>query len=151
MAAVRLFSVWWRAAPVHREYLCVDGSGADSGDDRAEISIAASSQSCGSAAGVDHAPAATRSACHAGAAPEKRSRSLRQTAGQLPLLISLPAGRQWAKLRACLHHAEDGIARDDSNDLGSAVAGAAYHGHLIDIRAQEPLQQTQERLVRRCP
>src|SRR5258708_4714239 len=82
----------------------------------------------------------------------KRKQWPPQTAGKLPLLISfLLACRQWTEFGARLHHAEDGIARDDANDLGRAVAGAAHDGHLIDIRAQEPLEQTEERLLRRCP
>src|SRR5436853_2251043 len=66
--AVRLFSVRWRAAPVHRECVCADGSNADSGDDRAEVSIAAGGESSGGAAGVDHAETAAWSARHAGVA-----------------------------------------------------------------------------------
>src|SRR5437660_769166 len=68
IAAVRLFSVRWRAAPVHRECVCADGSDTDSGDDRAEVSIAAGGESSRGAAGVDYAEAAARCACHAGVA-----------------------------------------------------------------------------------
>ena len=68
IAEVRLFSLRWRAAPVHRECVCADGGNADSGDDRAEISIAAGCESSGGAAGVDHAEAAAWSARHAGVA-----------------------------------------------------------------------------------
>src|SRR6266480_1590393 len=63
----------------------------------------------------------------------------------------LPAGGNRTEFGTRLHDAENGVAGDHSNDLGRIVAGAAHHGHLIDIRAQEPLEQTQERLVRRCP
>jgi len=45
IAAVRLFSVRRRAAPVHREHVCADGSNADFGDDRAEVSFAAGRES----------------------------------------------------------------------------------------------------------
>jgi len=44
------------------------GSNADSGDDRAEVSIAAGGESSGGAAGVDHPEAAAWSARHAGVA-----------------------------------------------------------------------------------
>src|SRR6266480_5515171 len=169
IAAVRLFSVRWRAAPVHRECVCADGSGADSGDDRAEVSIAAGGESSGSAAGLHHAEAATWSARHAGVAAAKRNGELvRGTIGGRGLIpfpknksqqkkkresdgSQLPAGGNRTEFGTRLHDPENGVARDHSNDLGRIVAGAAYHGHLIDVRAQEPLEQTQGRLVRRCP
>src|SRR5204863_73134 len=56
-----------------------------------------------------------------------------------------------AKLGARLHHAEDGIARDDANNLRRAFLRAAHHGHLVHVRAQEPFQQTQEWFFRRRP
>src|ERR1700731_1803116 len=68
IAAVRLFSVRRWAAPVHRECVCADGSNADSGDDRAEVSIAAGGESSRGAAGVDHAEATARCGCHTGVA-----------------------------------------------------------------------------------
>src|ERR1700719_43356 len=68
IAAVRLFSVRRWAAPVHRECVCADGSNADSGDDRSEVSIAAGGESSGGAAGVDHAEATARCGCHTGVA-----------------------------------------------------------------------------------
>src|SRR2546421_9858644 len=71
IAAVRLFSVRWRAAPVHRECVCADGSNADSGDGRAEVSIAAGGESSRGAAGVDHAEATGRWGGHAGGAAGK--------------------------------------------------------------------------------
>jgi hypothetical protein len=50
-------------------------------------------------------------------------------------LDQLLAGRKGAEFGARLHHAEDGIASDDANDLGRAVTGAAHDGHLIDVCA----------------
>src|SRR5258708_7731461 len=60
----------------------------------------------------------------------------------------LPACGQRAKFGARLHHAQNGIARDDANDLRRAVCDATHDGHLIDIGAQKPLEQTQKRFFR---
>ena len=153
IAAVRLFSVRRWAAPVHRECICADGSNADSGDHRAEVSIAAGGESSRGAAGVDYAEAAARCACHAGVAGKIFSQAFiqRETICCRRLnffppkkepqqkfrreLDQLLAGRKGAEFGARLHHAKNGIARDDANDLGRAVAGAAHDGHLIDVRA----------------
>src|SRR5260370_24279470 len=56
----------------------------------------------------------------------------------------LPAGRKRAKFGARLHHAQNGIARDDANDLRRAVCDTTHDGHLVDIRAQKPLEQAQK-------
>ena len=60
---------------------------------------------------------------------KKRQQKFRRELDQL-----LGCGKR-TEFRARLHHAEDGIARDDAHDLGRAVTGAAHHGHLIDVRA----------------
>src|SRR5260370_22534677 len=104
MAALRLFPVRWRSTPVHRKYVCADGSNADSGDDRAEVSIAAGGESSRGAAGVDHAAAAAWSACHAGVAGEKRSSVLikRQASCRCRLVAYLPAVSGPSSERVCI-------------------------------------------------
>src|SRR5260370_16767085 len=63
----------------------------------------------------------------------------------------LPACGKRAEFRARLHHAEDGVARDDANNLGRATGDTAHDGHLIDVPAHKPPDQTPDRLIRRRP
>src|SRR6266404_3766203 len=80
IAEVRLFPIWWRAAPVHRKCLRTDGGVADPGGGCAEISPAARGESPGGTARLHHAAAAAWSARHTGAPPCKRR--LRQCDGR---------------------------------------------------------------------
>src|SRR5580700_4280173 len=67
-STVRVFSIWRRAAPVHREFLRAHGSGTCFGDDRAAVPVSAGRGPSGGAAGVDHAAAAARDSRRAGGA-----------------------------------------------------------------------------------
>src|SRR6267143_1976543 len=80
IAEVRLFPIWRRAAPVHRECLRANGSVADSGDDRTEVSVVPGSESPGGTTRLYHAAAAARGARHARAPPWERR--LRQRDGR---------------------------------------------------------------------
>src|SRR5258708_7300376 len=97
IATVCVLSVWRRRAPVHRERVCADGSGADSGDDRAKVSIAIGGESSRGAAGIDHAAAAPWNSRDSGGAGKrvtaaKRSRKIfhRRTVGRGGLGFSSP-------------------------------------------------------------
>src|SRR5207245_4743385 len=71
--------------------------------------------------------------------------------GTSPSRAALFAWELRGEFRTRLHHAQDGIPRDHAHDLVRAVAGSAHHRPLIDIGAQQPLEQFQKRLVRRGP
>src|SRR5580692_4045840 len=81
-SAVRVFSIWRRAAPVHREFLRAHGSGTCFGDDRAAVPVSAGRGPSGGAAGVDHAAPAARDSRRAGGASRQepsRERPLTDT------------------------------------------------------------------------
>src|SRR5260370_16275403 len=101
IAAVRLFSVRRWPAPVHRECICLDGSNADSGDHRAEVSIAAGGESSRGAAGVDYSEAAARCACHAGVAGKIFTQAFihRKTITPPPLNLFPPHNHPQPKIR----------------------------------------------------
>src|SRR5437899_2905242 len=77
---VRLFPIWRRAAPVHRECLRADGNVADSGNGCAAISTAAGGESPGGTTRLHHAAAPAWSARHTGAPAWERR--LRQRDGR---------------------------------------------------------------------
>src|SRR5260370_16605992 len=56
--ALCVFSLWRRAAPVHRQFLCRHGRGIDTRDDCSEVPAAAPTGTHGGAAGV-HYPSPT--------------------------------------------------------------------------------------------
>src|ERR1700720_2460154 len=91
IAEIRLFPIWRRAAPVHRECLRADGSVVDSGNDRAEIPAADGGEPPRGAARLHYVTAAAWSARHAGAPPRKRRSGQRDgcTIGCRGLVASL--------------------------------------------------------------
>src|SRR5258708_32523351 len=63
--ALCVFSLWRRAAPVHRQFLCRHGSGIGTSDDCSEVPAAAPNGTHGGAAGVHYAAATSREPCDA--------------------------------------------------------------------------------------
>src|SRR6266850_3105085 len=158
LAEVRLFSIWRRTAPVHRECLRADGSVTDSGGGCAEISAAAGGEPPGGTTRLYHAAAPAWSARHIGAPPcKRRSRQRVGRAigcrGLAASLVQIRLASRDHRTQLCpiLHDTQDGIACDHANDVGTAIFRAAHDRHLVDVGGEQALEQPEERFLRGSP
>src|SRR5713101_1497009 len=154
--ALCVFSLWRRAAPVHRQFLCRHGSGIDTRYDCSEVPAAAPTGTHGGAAGVHYAAATSRNPCHAGSTEARGSALLLFQSADCDcrltsVSVAVDSLRQGGKLGTRLHHAKNGIARNHVDDVRAAVGGVADDGHLVDIGRKEAFEKAEKRLVGRSP
>src|SRR5260370_10312715 len=152
--ALCVFSLWRRAAPVHRQFLCRHGSGIDTSDDCAEVPGAAATGTHGGGAGVHYAAGRSRNPCHAGSTEARGSALLLFRSADCDyrltsVSVAVDSLRQGGKLGTRLHHAKNGIARNHADDVRAAVGGVADDGHLVDIGRKEAFEKAEKRLTGR--